>query len=133
MGRYEELAPRAERTIDGGTYVLVLWLEQDRSMTIGRLGEVCFKRGLYFYVGSALQGIERRMRRHLGKGKSSHWHIDYLTKCATVLGAVYILTREKDAECRVASSLCRRFNSIPGFGSSDCRCGSHLFWFAIEG
>ena len=35
---------------------------------------------------------------------------------------------EEKVECILAQSLAKGFPSIPGFGSSDCNCDSHLFW-----
>jgi Uri superfamily endonuclease len=101
-------------------------------MEIGALGDIHFRKGLYFYVGSALRGIGKRVSRHLTRRKTCYWHIDYLLMLGNLCGVVYILTSEKDAECRVARALDRRFESILNFGCSDCRCESHLFYQGIE-
>jgi len=35
-------------------------------------------------------------------------------------------------ECNIAEKLDERLFSIPGFGCSDCRCKSHLFYGSFE-
>ena len=40
---------------------------------------------------------------------------------------IYIKPHEK-VECFIAGMLSRKFDSIPKFGSSDCKCRSHLFY-----
>lgn len=98
-------------------------------MPIGRLGVFDLKAGRYAYVGSALNGLEARTRRHLsGRGKK-RWHIDYLMAVAEEREALLIRSGE-DIECSLADrlrSLPGASEPIAGFGSSDCRCRSHLF------
>ena len=48
-----------------GVYVLLIWVKRKRKIRIGKLGPLVFTRGLYFYVGRALNGLERRINRHL--------------------------------------------------------------------
>ena len=106
-------------------------LPKAQTMTVGSLSDVYFPQGYYAYVGSALSGIESRLSRHFSQNKKSHWHIDYLLKNASITGIIIGETNGK-AECAIAQELSSRFASIPGFGSSDCHCPSHLF-FAAEG
>lgn len=98
-------------------------------MQVGRLGEFDLEEGRYAYVGSALNGLEARTRRHLEGGGRKRWHIDYLMELATEREAL-LLPSDIDIEC----SLAGRLRSMPGtsepiagFGSSDCLCRSHLF------
>jgi Uri superfamily endonuclease len=109
-----------------GVYCLVLELEKDKKIKIGRLGTIDFKMGHYIYVGSALNSIYPRLKRHLNPQKKPHWHIDYLRQNARVIQILYKETEQK-IECDIAGRL-RGFDSIRGFGSSDCRCKSHLFF-----
>ena len=44
-----------------------------------------------------------------------------------VSGVIYAPTQER-LECELARRLEEVFRSFPGFGSSDCRCPSHLFF-----
>ncbi len=113
-----------------GVYCLVLKLEEDKEIKIGRLGRVDFKMGCYIYVGSALNSIYLRVQRHLNQKKKLHWHIDYLTQNARITRIYYKETEEK-MECRIAERF-RAFDCIRGFGSSDCRCKSHLFFVPGE-
>jgi Uri superfamily endonuclease len=110
-----------------GSYVLVLQLSKDREITVGKLGTLLFKKGYYVYVGSALNGLEHRLQRHLRNEKRLHWHIDYLLAYASI---VDIFFREGDTreECAIAHSFASSLISIPHFGCSDCSCKSHLFF-----
>ena len=67
-----------------GSYALIIRLNRAKRLTVGRLGEFYFPAGHYLYLGSALNGLESRVRRHLRRDKKLHWHIDYLTALAGV-------------------------------------------------
>jgi len=110
-----------------GSYVLLIKLPEDETIPTGRLGPIHFSRGYYAYAGSALGGLQPRLERHLRTGKKLHWHIDYLLEKAWIEETVTCHTGER-MECSIARSLGERFEQIPGFGSSDCRCKSHLFF-----
>jgi len=92
------------------------------------LGPLQFGRGLYFYVGRATAGLEARVERHFRKRKRNFWHIDYLLEKSKILGIIYLLTSHQERECAIASNLVKTFESIKNFGSSDCKCRSHLFF-----
>jgi Uri superfamily endonuclease len=114
-----------------GSYVLVLQLSKEREIRVGKLGTLLFKKGYYVYIGSALNGLEHRLQRHLQKEKRLHWHIDYLLAYASI---VDIFFREGDTreECNIADSFASFLSSVPHFGCSDCSCGSHLFFGTYE-
>ncbi len=125
----------ALNTSDRGAYVLVLRLAEPATVTVGKLGAVSFDAGAYAYVGSALgsagfQRIQRHARVFAGNHKMRKWHIDYLSTIAT-LHCVYTITTDKRIECGIAHHLRANptLNVTEGFGSSDCRCASHLFYF----
>lgn len=110
-----------------GSYVLIIKLDENKNIKVGSLGKVNFRRGYYLYVGSALNGLEKRIRRHLSKNKKMHWHIDYLLMEGDVVD-VYIKIGNTKEECEIARRFSEKYPSIEGFGSSDCKCGSHLFF-----
>jgi Uri superfamily endonuclease len=110
-----------------GSYILLLELPEQREITVGRLGLITFPKGCYAYVGSALNGLKPRITRHLRKEKSRHWHIDCLLPEAEVW-EIIIFPSEERRECLLAQSLALGFQAIPGFGSSDCKCKSHLYF-----
>jgi sugar fermentation stimulation protein A len=110
-----------------GVYLLLIELPEEREIQIGKLGCIPFQAGHYVYVGSARTGLRKRIERHLRKEKRIHWHIDYFLEHAAVVEVVTIET-EKGIECKVAQFLSVEFQPIRGFGSSDCRCPSHLFY-----
>ena len=112
---------------DRGCYIIVLRMPRGRKIEVGVLGEVKFRKGYYLYVGSAMKDLTRRIERHRRLTKKHHWHIDYLREQAEFIAAIPIRARA-DLECEVAGSLGAIADwSVPGFGSSDCPCESHLF------
>lgn len=118
-------------TMEKGTYALLLALEKETSIAVGRLGTFTFPRGYYIYVGSAQGGLYARVKRHLKGEKRLRWHIDYLLESARVVEVWYALEDESQ-ECfwrQVAQEMPQSEIPAPGFGSSDCRCPSHLIYF----
>ena len=114
-----------------GSYILLVYLAEKRVIEIGKLADISFPKGYYAYVGSAMRGIKTRLRRHFTSGKNCHWHIDHLLERAHATGA-FVLPEETKSECIYACILNSRFVSFRGFGSSDCRCSSHLFYSSDE-
>ncbi len=115
-----------------GTYALVLEVDREATLTVGSLGDVVFAPGRYVYCGSALGGLRARIARHLRVEKSRHWHVDYLLDVARVV-EVWACESPERLECRLAaylSSLPGASLPAPGFGSSDCRCLTHLIGVA---
>ncbi len=117
-----------------GTYVLVLRLEGSKEISVGRLGTFAFRSGYYLYVGSALGpgGLKARLARHRRHDKKLRWHIDYLLE-KTHLVEVWSVASTDKLECRWAQAARQLPGSempVPGFGSSDCRCLSHLIYLA---
>jgi Uri superfamily endonuclease len=110
-----------------GTYLLVMELRDDTSIMVGKQGVVHFQKGYYAYVGSALNGLDQRIQRHLRTKKKIHWHIDYLLPFTEIVDIFYKENTRKE-ECRIAREFERNFTNIPGFGCSDCTCKSHLFY-----
>jgi Uri superfamily endonuclease len=116
-----------------GSYVLLVELSRPAEIAVGRLGRVRFEKGFYAYVGSAMGGLEKRIRRHLSKEKKIHWHIDYLLdSAASRVVEVFRFESAKRLECHIAGKLSEKLECVPGFGCSDCGCGSHLFTGSVK-
>jgi len=113
-----------------GSYILIIKLENDKEIQIGKLGKIFFKKGFYAYVGSALNGLEQRINRHIRQEKKLYWHIDYFLKNSKI-NSIYYKEGNKKEECEI-SELFSNFKSISGFGCSDCNCRSHLFYGEIN-
>jgi len=112
---------------DSGSYIFIMRLKRDRRLLIGGLGEVRFRKGYYLYVGSAKTNLSKRIERHRRISKKHHWHVDHLREAAEYHAALRVRASD-DLECGIASALGRIAEwSVPGFGSSDCGCRSHLF------
>ncbi len=102
-------------------------LSEGQEIRVGKLGSIFFSGGFYAYVGSAMNGLEARLARHLRCEKKFHWHIDYLLKQAAIREIV-LYPSETRAECFLSRAMAGEFQSVSGFGSSDCRCASHLYF-----
>ncbi|MGB9628627.1 MAG: GIY-YIG nuclease family protein [Thermodesulfobacteriota bacterium] len=112
---------------DKGSYLLILKLERSKRVSVGRLGEIHFKKGFYVYVGSAMANLSKRMERHRQLRKKPHWHIDYLRRLAQ-FHSVLAISSPLRLECKIARALSRMTGwKVSGFGSSDCFCRTHLF------
>lgn len=117
-----------------GTYALVLSSSFHQPIKIGKLGTIHAEPGYYLYVGSAFGtgGIKARVRHHRQKTNRSHWHIDYL-RISMRLDEIWYTYDPSRLEHKWAQMLGQtKGASIPlsGFGSSDCRCKSHLYFFS---
>lgn len=116
-----------------GTYSLILELEKDQYIEIGKLGKFLFKKGYYVYNGSTLGGFGR-VKYHLKKNKKKKWHIDYLLDNSKII-KIFLSEVEKNYEHEISKSLSNSPNAevlVRGFGSSDCKdgCPSHLIYFS---
>jgi len=111
------------------TYLLHIHLSQGKTISIGKLGRFYFKKGNYIYVGSAKTNFIKRIARHMGKRKKRFWHIDYLLQYAKIKG----ISICKIPEEKLAKILSKKI-AIPvkGFGSSDTKAKSHLFYHCID-
>jgi Uri superfamily endonuclease len=116
-----------------GTYALVLRSQKRTNTQIGRWGRLNILPGYYIYVGSAFGpgGVLARVSRHCRKAKSKHWHIDYLLEFA-IIESVWYSHSPILLEHRWAETLAKLDETEPikGFGCSDCKCESHLFFSA---
>ena len=121
-----------------GCYLLVVYNSTNIKLKIGALGEILFEEGYYFYVGSAMGNsgsstLINRVKRHVSpsKNKKTHWHIDYLLDNKKIfIHHLFLIPSSQNMECTIANEL---FNVSDGyinkFGSSDCKCKSHLLYF----
>lgn len=108
-------------------------LDDDMTLTIGKLGTHHFLKGRYIYVGSAKKNILARVNRHIQVEKVSRWHFDYLRPYGTITDVQSY--GDEIAECELAEFLTSQYSaSLPmkKFGSSDCRCFSHLLFCGEE-
>ena len=121
-----------------GSYILMMKIDDDSRIRIGKLGLIDFSKGYYCYIGSALGksiNLENRIERHkkLGKEKSGKvkWHIDYflVNPNTSIFNVVTIQSKEK-MECDISRKIEKIADkSIEGFGCSDCDCKSHFHYF----
>jgi len=111
-----------------GVYVLFLDVNRNIRVNTGSLGIVHFRNGCYAYVGSAQNNLEKRVARHCTRVKRKFWHVDYLLSNRSVrITEILFKAAGKDEECKIADRLQSVGTPLIGFGSSDCRCKSHLY------
>ena len=118
--------------VSRGAYCLCIAVDEDIDVEVGALGMKAFPRGPYVYIGSALNGLEARILRHIetsrGLRKVTRWHIDYLLREPEVrIESVHLWVTDERVECTFAEEVSSRGDAVRGFGCSDCRCESHLF------
>lgn len=121
-----------------GSYVLSCELKRDMEKEIGSLGRIPFRKGYYFYVGSAdgkTVNIENRTARHKdtakGKTKKLRWHIDHFLSDPNV-DLIDIKAFDRGIECNISKKIEKSADTtVRGFGSSDCTsaCLGHLHYF----
>lgn len=120
----------AREARDSGSYMILLHIPQEVRECVGSLGAIHFPPGHYLYVGSAKRSLTKRMERHLKKGTSLHWHIDYLKGHADRRLALPVRS-SASLEHELAEAMGKIADgAVPSFGSSDCDCPGHLFRFA---
>jgi Uri superfamily endonuclease len=116
-----------------GTYVLLCYAGQPGFVTAGRFGRLPIRKGYYLYAGSALGpgGLRARLAHHGRPASKPHWHIDYLRAAAPLreVWFCYGPERREHLWAGVLREVLGGTVPFPGFGSSDCGCKSHLFFF----
>jgi len=116
-----------------GTYSLVFQSSLERLITVGKLGQLRVKPGFYVYAGSAFGpgGLAARVAHHGRLSGCPRWHIDYLGLSNNLeeVWYTYDPIHREHQWIEIIDSL--KGSSIPlvGFGSSDCCCQSHLYFF----
>ncbi|MDR2967151.1 MAG: GIY-YIG nuclease family protein [Methanobacteriaceae archaeon] len=121
---------QANPQIMKGTYCLIIHGKRSSKVRIGALGEICFKEGYYVYIGSAMNSLKPRIKRHLSTSKKIHWHIDYLLKNENLaIEEIIFNIGEEKIECKIANNISCNGEKMLNFGSSDCTCSSHLIYF----
>lgn len=124
--------------MDSGIYCLILYLEKEIAITVGKLGHILFPKGYYVYTGRALKGLSSRIKRHLDRRKTIRWHIDYLLQYEKIKIVDILIYSEKFyTECEInkrVKNIEEATTIAKGFGSSDCKakCMSHLTYFPEE-
>jgi Uri superfamily endonuclease len=125
-----DMTSRHHAPVANGTYILLAELGSPATIEIGKIGSFLFAAGTYAYVGSAFGpgGLAARLGRYASGARRKHWHIDFLLDQGEVVGAL-VRTDEHRRECAWANWTANRgLRKVPNFGSSDCRCKSHLFF-----
>jgi Uri superfamily endonuclease len=114
-----------------GTYALILQCKITDKIQIGRWKAIDIEPGYYVYVGSAFGpgGIKARVSRHCKKTKPKRWHIDYLREYVDLI-EVWCSHAPERLEHQWAQIFqgMKGMTPVKGFGCSDCKCYSHLFW-----
>ena len=117
----------ARKKVRKGSYLLFVTFRRSFTADVGSLGTLYIKEGEYCYAGSAMNGLDQRIGRHLSSEKKMRWHIDRLTVIADRTEAFVSFTMSECDLARIAEE-CGCVPVFKGFGSSDCGCRTHLFF-----
>lgn len=107
-------------------YAVFFRLESEKEIEIGAMGTRNFQPGIYVYVGSAMNSVEKRVERHFSETENLHWHIDYFSSEAEPFD-YFVLPEVSEYECVLAEVLEEIGEPMDEIGSTDCECGAHLF------
>ncbi|MGG6431797.1 GIY-YIG nuclease family protein [Anoxybacillus sp. D401a] len=111
-------------------YAIFFTIDRNTIVEVGKLGTFLFPKGNYIYVGSAKRNIQSRIQRHIQVEKRKRWHIDYIRPYGEI---THVQTYSSELnECARAQQLFQQYNGqwiVKKFGSSDCRCPSHLIYY----
>ncbi len=112
-----------------GCYCLIINVDSKKTIKIGKkLGKIQFEKGYYVYVGSAMNSLMARIKRHLSDDKKLHWHVDYLLKHSEITEIIYNESTKK-IECELSQFISSKTDGITDFGCTDCNCETHLYYF----
>ncbi|WP_457754764.1 GIY-YIG nuclease family protein [Thermovibrio ammonificans] len=111
-----------------GSYCLIFRLTESTEVETKGGKRFTLEAGIYCYAGSAFGpgGVEARVSRHLRREKKLKWHIDFVTTLRCFEPEVVAVLEGKRAECLIAGELSKLGEPVKGFGSTDCKCPSHL-------
>ena len=119
-----------------GTYAFVMACSSDQRVEIGKLGGLRTRPGFYVYVGSAFGpgGLRARIAHHLKISARPRWHIDYLRPSMdpSEIWFTYDSRHREHQWAGVLASISGAAIPLSGFGASDCRCKSHLYFFSFR-
>jgi Uri superfamily endonuclease len=118
--------------VNVGIYTLVLRLGEAKDFEVGALGLIHFPEGYFTYTGSArgpggLKRVDRHKEVMNGVNPSRKWHIDYLLPHTSLVDVIISHTSD-DLECQIATKIGSQLPAVPKFGSTDCKCPSHLHY-----
>jgi Uri superfamily endonuclease len=115
-----------------GSYCIIMRLKYDKKIRIGKLGVFDFPEGFYVYVGSAMKNLEQRILRHYSALKKKKWHVDYFLESAEIIKFI-VFPSNKKQECKITKILLDDGTIIAEkFGSTDCKCKTHLIYFVTK-
>lgn len=114
-------------------YAIYLVIEKNIKVEVGKLGMFSFPPGTYIYIGSAKRNLEARIKRHVKKEKKQRWHFDYLRPFGEVVQVETF--DDTNSECKLFEKKLKELDGkviAKKFGSSDCKCISHLIYVANQ-
>ena len=112
---------------------------EDTKIKIGALGTIFFKKGMYYYVGSAMGNkgsstLLNRVKRHVSDpiSKKNHWHVDYfLQEHNAIVIKIFLIPNSEKIECLISKEILGfSKDHVKDFGCSDCKCESHLYYMS---
>jgi len=115
--------------LDTGIYLIIGYLPE-KTEVITKGNSFVLQKGWYYYAGSALNSLSKRIKRHLSSEKKNHWHIDYLLEHlenTVILPYIVHDNRFEHILAQLLSSY-KDISPVANFGAGDCKCYTHLFY-----
>ncbi|AFZ70524.1 hypothetical protein Calag_0782 [Caldisphaera lagunensis DSM 15908] len=112
-----------------GIYIIVFRVNDYINLIINK-NEFIIDKGYIIYIGSAGNGLNNRLRRHLTKNKKLRWHIDYVTNNKSVEPSI-IYYKEGlygvKIEDELSSLFYSKFLKIDNLGATDSKM-PHMYY-----
>jgi Uri superfamily endonuclease len=115
--------------LNKGTYILLLKLEEQLKIKL-KNKNFELEIGYYCYVGSAMKNLHQRIGRHISYKEGNykkHWHIDNLLEVSEVK-ICFLIPDGIYREIEISSTFSNFFIPIKGFGASDLKIDSNLYF-----
>ncbi|WP_455202658.1 GIY-YIG nuclease family protein, partial [Kaarinaea lacus] len=116
-----------------GTYALIFQANTAFVCNVGKHHNFEGKVGRYIYVGSAFGpgGVRARIIHHLKTSSKPHWHLDYIRPYIQPVAVCFCYSskRQEHQWAAVVGKIAGAQTPMHNFGSTDCTCPSHLFFF----
>jgi Uri superfamily endonuclease len=119
---------------NSGVYILEISAQYPFTLNLRKYSGKVFRKGFYYYAGSAQKNLKQRLKRHLLKSKNIHWHIDHITTLKqTKIERIFTFNNSaKSLECLLSGEISLLSGvdiAANHFGNSDCKnCKTHLYY-----
>lgn len=112
-----------------GTYIIVFKVNDYINLIINKK-EFIINKGYIIYIGSAGNGLNNRLKRHLIKYKKLKWHIDYITINKQVEPSLIFYKEGQygiNIEDKLSNLFYLKFKKLDNLGATDSKM-PHMYY-----